>query len=105
MFIFFDFSLPYIVFTIQFCHDGFCDLVEGGEVDINTNLDKVFEIMGEVSDAFADGDEMATQDTVDRFANILSAIQNQVDHPIIQNAYSNLSEEAKNGINMLSSMG
>ena len=81
-----------------------CDLVESGELDINTNLDKILNIMGEIADAVADGDEMATQETVGRFARILVAIQNQVDQVKVQAAYSNLSEEAKNGINMLTTM-
>jgi L-serine deaminase len=81
-----------------------CDLVESGELDINTNLDRILNIMGEIADAVADGDEMATQVTVGRFARILVAIQNQVDQVKVQAAYSNLSEEAQNGINMLTTM-
>jgi hypothetical protein len=90
----------------QFCHDGLCDIIENGEVDItcSANLERILKIMGEIADAVADGDEMATQVTVGRFAKILAVIQNQVDQVRVQKAYSNLSEEAQNGINMLTNM-
>jgi len=76
-------------------------LVESGEVDITSNLDRLLQIMGEVADAVSDGDEMASQETCGRFANIITAMQSQVDQSLIQQAYSALSEEAQNGINML----
>lgn len=79
-------------------------MIENGSLDLNTNLDRILKIMGEIADAVADGDEMATEVTVQRFAKILVAIQSQVDQVRVQHAYSNLSDEARNGINMLTTM-
>ena len=76
-------------------------MIESGEVDISANLEKLLNIMGEIADAVADGDEVATQETCMRFAYIISEIQSKVDQSVMQKAYGNISEAAQNGINML----
>ena len=84
----------------KFCHDGFCDLVENGELDLTQNLIKVLKVIGEVTNAVNEGHEMATQETCGRFASIIAEIQTQVDASLIQQAFANLTEEAQNGINL-----
>ena len=85
----------------KFCHDGFCELVENGDIDLTQNLTQVLKVVGEVADAVNDGDEIATQETCGRFANIIAAIQSQLDASLLQQAFANITEEARNGINLL----
>lgn len=85
----------------KFSHEGFCDLVESGEVGIEVNLGRVLQIIGEIASAMNDGFEIATMDTCRRFASIFLAIRNRVDESLLQQIYSDLSSEAQNGLNVL----
>ncbi len=78
-----------------------CALVESGEVDLSANADRLMQIIGEIASAVNDGDEMATHETCGRFAGILTQMQTRVDQNLIQQAYSKISDEARNGVNLL----
>eukprot|EP00554_Chaetoceros_debilis_P008282 CAMPEP_0194100128 /NCGR_PEP_ID=MMETSP0150-20130528/1111_1 /TAXON_ID=122233 /ORGANISM="Chaetoceros debilis, Strain MM31A-1" /LENGTH=1242 /DNA_ID=CAMNT_0038786455 /DNA_START=30 /DNA_END=3758 /DNA_ORIENTATION=- len=85
----------------KICHDGLCDLIELGEVDISSNINRLLQIIGEIAAAVNDGDDMATNETISRFAAIVSDMQSRVEQSSIQQAYSTITEEAQEGVRLL----
>lgn len=84
----------------QFCHEGLCELAEGGDIDLSSNAQHLVNIIGQISAAVANGDEIASMETCKRLAHILSIMQ-QGNSSLIQQVYSTLSQEAQYGITIL----
>jgi hypothetical protein len=85
----------------KFNHNGFCDLVESGEINVEESLGTIMQVIGEIATAFNDGFEIATKETHNRLIGIIALVQNQVDNALLQQIYSNLTTEAQHGIMLL----
>lgn len=83
----------------QICHAGFCDLVESGSIDLASNATKVLEVVGETLLFVSNGESLASEETCSRLAEILVHMQQQMPSNLMNNAFSNISAEAQNGIN------
>jgi len=84
----------------KFCHEGLCELAEGGDIDLSSNAQHLVNIIGQISAAVANGDEIASMKTCKRLAHILRIMQ-QGNSSLIQQVYSTLSQEAQYGITIL----
>jgi hypothetical protein len=85
----------------KFNHEGFCDLVESGQINLEESIERIMQIIGEIADALNDGFEIATKETYTRLAGIVGALQSQVDNALLQQYFSNLTADAQHGIVML----
>ena len=87
----------------QICHKSLCELVESNEFNLLSakNIPCLVDIIGQISAAVANGEEIASVETCQRLANILGVMQQQVNGPLIQQAYASLSQEAQHGITLL----
>lgn len=85
----------------KFNHEGFCDLVESGQINLEESIVRIMQIIGEIADALNDGFEIATKETHGRLAGIIGALQSQVDNALLQQYFSDLTADAQNGIVML----
>lgn len=86
---------------LKFCHKGFCELVEDGDINISENLEILLSIIGQMADALSEDDAHATQESSSRLTAMLSKIQQNVDGIAVQQAFAKLSPEAQSGINEL----
>mmetsp|Transcript_27299 Transcript_27299/g.31798 ORF Transcript_27299/g.31798 Transcript_27299/m.31798 type:complete len:1305 (+) Transcript_27299:116-4030(+) len=85
----------------KFCHKGFVELIESGEIDITSKTGLIMNIIGQIAAAVSDNEEIATRETCMRMAMILGEIQQQIDPATLESVYSSLSPEAQSGINTL----
>lgn len=76
-------------------------MVEEGHIgDLKKNMKNLVEIIGQIAAAVGDEEDIATQDTCIRLVKILSTLQQT--HPKdFEAAYSSLSQESQNGINVM----
>jgi hypothetical protein len=58
-------------------------------------------VIGEVIASVEDGEEIASEETCQRMAQILRHMQDKIDGKILQEAFSGLSLEAQNGISVI----
>lgn len=70
-------------------------------MDVSSNVDRVLQIFGEIAAAVNDGDDMATHETISRFAAIIEGMQSRVEQSSIQQAYSTITKEAQEGVRLL----
>lgn len=84
----------------KICHAGFCDLVERGSISVGSNATQILQVVGETLAFVADDEDIASQDTCTRLANILDRMQQQLSPDAINAAFANISIEAQNGINL-----
>ncbi len=91
----------HILSFVKFCHQGLCELLENGQIDdLKGNINALVDIIGQIAAAVVDEEDVATQGTCIRLVAILTNLQ-QVYPQDFQNAFSNLSEQSQNGINVL----
>ena len=84
----------------KFCHEGLCELAENSTLNLPTHTPRLVDVIGQISAAVAEGDEIASEGTCHRLAQILGVMQ-QGDGPLVQQAYAGLSLEAQRGISFL----
>ena len=82
----------------KICHDGLCDMVEMGLVDIKTQYNDLIRIIGDVLSFVAEGDEVASEGTCSRLLGIFQRIQQTVDAISIQSAFSQLDPNAQQAL-------
>jgi len=80
-------------------------LVEKGDIDISQNAELLVKIIGGIAAALADEAEVASEETCSRLVSILNQLQQTCNQNVVQHAFSQLTEEAQNGINMLLCQG
>ena len=85
----------------KFCHQGLCELVENGQIDIATNLELLLNIFGGIAAAVLEEEDIATQETCSRLAMILSTFQEKGNPSLLQQAFGKMSPQVQNGLNML----
>lgn len=84
----------------KFCHQGLCDLVSNGEINVMGNVELMVKIIGGIAAAVMDDEDIATEETCSQLTSILKTIQQNSNHAIMQQAFAKLPVESQNGINM-----
>lgn len=90
--------LPFRLFLFQFpqiCHAGFCDLIETQTINLTAEAPVVLKIIGEILACVADGDEIASPETCNRFAEILFEMQRCVPDERMQEGFGSISAEGQ----------
>lgn len=80
------------------CHDGLCDMVDMGLVDIRAEYNNLLRIIGEILSFVAEGDEVASESTCTRLLGVIDKIQQTVDANSIQAAFSQLEPNAQQAL-------
>ena len=70
-------------------------------MDLPTHAPLLINVIGEVIASVEDGEEIASEETCQRMAQILRHMQDKIDGKILQEAFSGLSLEAQNGISVI----
>ena len=86
---------------MQHCHEGFCELIESGVLDLSSNAHLLISVIGEVIASVEEGEEIASEGTCQRMAQIVRHMQEKIDGKVLQDAFSGLSLEAQNGISLI----
>jgi hypothetical protein len=82
----------------KICHNGLCDLVDIGLVNITAEYNDLIRIIGNVMSFVAEGDEVASQSTCSRLLGIIDKIQQTVEANSIQAAFSQLDPNAQQAL-------
>ena len=80
------------------CHEGLCDMVEMGLININTDYNDLIRIIGGVLSIVAEGYEVASASTCSRLLSIIDRIQQSVDGNSIQRTFSQLDPSAQEAL-------
>eukprot|EP00985_Skeletonema_marinoi_P027946 scaffold23596_cov208-Skeletonema_marinoi.AAC.4 len=80
------------------CHDGLCDMVDMGLVDIKAEYNDLLRIIGDILSFVAEGDEVASESTCARLLGIIDQIQQTVDANTIQAAFARLDPNAQQAL-------
>lgn len=70
-------------------------------MDLPTNAHMLVNVIGQVIAFVEDGEDIASQKTCQRMAQILRVMQNKVNGNVMQEVFSELSPEVQNGISLL----
>ena len=79
----------------QICSDGLCDLIESASIPFASFTQSLIRVIGETLALVADGDEVATESTCARMADILVHLQREGSASDVQGAFSSLSAESQ----------
>ena len=79
-------------------HDGLCDMVDMGLIDVKAEYNDLLRIIGDVLSFVAEGDEVASQSTCARLVGVIDKIQQTVDANSIQAAFSQLEPNAQQAL-------
>jgi hypothetical protein len=82
----------------KICHNGLCDLVDIGLVNISAEYNDLIRIIGNIMSFVAEGDEVASQSTCSRLLGIIDKIQQTVEANSIQAAFSQLDPNAQQAL-------
>lgn len=80
------------------CHDGLCDMVDMGLIDIKSEYNDLLRIIGDILSFVAEGDEVASESTCARLLGVIDTIQQTVDANAIQAAFSQLEPNAQQAL-------
>lgn len=75
-------------------------MVERGSINVNSDAAKVLHVAGETLAFVAEGEEIASQETCLRLTSILIEMQQQLSAEKMNAAFSCISVDAQNGINL-----
>lgn len=79
----------------KICSDGLCDLIESASIPFASFTQSLIRVIGETLALAAEGDEVATESTCARMADILVLLQREGSANDVQGAFSNLSAESQ----------
>lgn len=82
----------------KICHDGLCDMVDMGLVNIKAEYNELIRIIGDILSFVAEGDRVASQSTCSRLMSIIDKIQQTVDANSIQSAFSQLDPNSQKAL-------
>ena len=85
----------------KICHSSFCSMVKQGHVSIIIHTEDVLRIIGSTLEYVNDGEEIATPETQEGFAEILFQMQREVPTGRMQQAYRILSSKAQHAVNVV----
>jgi hypothetical protein len=84
----------------KFCHEGLCNLIELGAIDVVKECRELVRVIGEILAFVEDGEHLATSSTCKRLTGVLFQLQNEVPPEILQRSFAALSMDCQTAINV-----
>jgi hypothetical protein len=84
----------------KICHAGLCDLIEHSWIQLNVEFEQVMRVIGETLTLVNEGEDIATEQTCQRFAEILTRMKQHVPQEMIHRSFNGLSLDSQAAINL-----
>jgi hypothetical protein len=85
----------------KICSAGLCDLIENGKIRLDANCNELVRIISETMVCVESEDDVASDETLVRFASILFTLKNEAPADVMNKAFAMISLEGQNAVNGL----